>query len=156
MPKEQLEGCLIITASNLNRKNKKIEDLVQSKFEGIIIYIKFLLNINFKEQDSPKFTEVVWTASNTVLVKMKLNLLGRHEHQCCVETQIAHMIPHRGSQYRSASLTHQVGLVYLFGFLMSGILLNRKCEKDSFSLGPVELVLLLRLKYPKRPIHHSR
>ena len=34
LPKEQLEGCLIITASNLNRK--KINGLVHSKFEGII------------------------------------------------------------------------------------------------------------------------
>ena len=55
VPKEQLEGSSIVAASYLIGKTK-IEDLIHSKFEGIIFNIKFLLNEIFKEQDSSKFT----------------------------------------------------------------------------------------------------
>ena len=54
MQKVQPEGCFIIISSYLNRKNKKSEDLVYSKFKGIVKK-KFVENF-FKDRDSSNFT----------------------------------------------------------------------------------------------------
>ena len=55
LPKEQLDGILMIIESYLNKKNKiKYENLARSKFEGKIFCIKYFAK-NFQNQDSPKF-----------------------------------------------------------------------------------------------------
>ena len=46
-------------------------DLVHSKLEGIIFYIKFLLDKIFKDQDSSKFTVGLDSVEYSILFKIK-------------------------------------------------------------------------------------
>ena len=54
LPKEQSEGFKMNTALYLKKKNKKWEDLVHSKFEDIIFYIKFFV----KKSQRPRFSQI--------------------------------------------------------------------------------------------------